>query len=238
MENSKKIKITVGLLYLIAVSSFLLFLFSKFSFQDLSSIKIIQSNTDKLNDLKDNNFFSLILFFCIFTIAWVFLLGFGSPIGLIGGFIFGKWLGTFLVTLSLSIGALVLYSVGKYFLYDFLKNNLLTRFKNFDKIFEGNHFNVMIIFRFVGFVPFSIANLLPVIFNINMKNYFMGTFIGIMPSIFITCSLGSGLNNAIFKFENFPSITVLLSLPEIYLPIIAFISILIISIIIKKFFFR
>jgi len=238
MENSKKIKITVGLLYLIAVSSFLLFLFSKFSFQDLSSIKIIQSNTDKLNDLKDNNFFSLILFFCIFTIAWVFLLGFGSPIGLIGGFIFGKWLGTFLVTLSLSIGALVLYSVGKYFLYDFLKNNLLTRFKNFDKIFEGNHFHVMIIFRFVGFVPFSIANLLPVIFNINMKNYFMGTFIGIMPSIFITCSLGSGLNNAIFKFENFPSITVLLSLPEIYLPIIAFISILIISIIIKKFFFR
>ncbi len=238
MENSKKIKITVGLLYLIAVSSFLLFLFSKFSFQDLSSIKIIQSNTDKLNDLKDNNFFSLILFFCIFTIAWVFLLGFGSPIGLIGGFVFGKWLGTFLVTLSLSIGALVLYSVGKYFLYDFLKNNLLTRFKNFDKIFEGNHFHVMIIFRFVGFVPFSIANLLPVIFNINMKNYFMGTFIGIMPSIFITCSLGSGLNNAIFKFENFPSITVLLSLPEIYLPIIAFISILIISIIIKKFFFR
>ena len=238
MENSKKIKITVGLLYLIAVSSFLLFLFSKFSFQDLSSIKIIQSNTDKLNDLKDNNFFSLILFFCIFTIAWVFLLGFGSPIGLIGGFVFGKWLGTFLVTLSLSIGALVLYSVGKYFLYDFLKNNLLTKFKNFDKIFEGNHFHVMIIFRFVGFVPFSIANLLPVIFNINMKNYFMGTFIGIMPSIFITCSLGSGLNNAIFKFENFPSITVLLSLPEIYLPIIAFISILIISIIIKKFFFR
>ena len=238
MENSKKIKITVGLLYLIAVSSFLLFLFSKFSFQDLSSIKIIQSNTDKLNDLKDNNFFSLILFFCIFTIAWVFLLGFGSPIGLIGGFIFGKWLGTFLVTLSLSIGALVLYSVGKYFLYDFLKNNLLTRFKNFDKIFEGNHFHVMIIFRFVGFVPFSIANLLPLIFNINMKNYFMGTFIGIMPSIFITCSLGSGLNNAIFKFENFPSITVLLLLPEIYLPIIAFISILIISIIIKKFFFR
>ena len=170
MENSKKIKITVGLLYLIAVSSFLLFLFSKFSFQDLSSIKIIQSNTDKLNDLKDNNFFSLILFFCIFTIAWVFLLGFGSPIGLIGGFVFGKWLGTFLVTLSLSIGALVLYSVGKYFLYDFLKNNLLTRFKNFDKIFEGNHFHVMIIFRFVGFVPFSIANLLPVIFNIIFTN--------------------------------------------------------------------
>lgn len=238
MENSKKIKITVGLFYLFAVSSFLFFLFSKFSFQDLSSIKIIQSNTDKLSELKDNNFFFLILFFCIFTIAWVFLLGFGSPIGLIGGFVFGKWLGTFLVTLSLSIGALVLYSVGKYFLYDFLKNNFLIRFKKFDKIFEGNHFYVMIIFRFVGFVPFSIANLLPVIFNINMKNYFVGTFIGIMPSIFITCSLGSGLNNAIYKFENFPSITGLLSLPEIYLPVIAFICILITSLIIKKFFFR
>ena len=238
MENSKKIKITVGLFYLIVVSSFLFFLFSKFSFQDLSSIKIIQSNTDKLNALKDNNFIFLILFFCISTIIWVFLLGFGSPVGLIGGFIFGKWLGTLLVTLCLSLGALALYSVGKYFLYDFLKNNFLTRFQKFDKIFEGNHFYVMIIFRFVGFVPFSIANLLPVIFNINMKNYFVGTFIGIMPSIFITCSLGSGLNNAIYKFENFPSITGLLSLPEIYLPVIAFICIFIISLIIKKFFFR
>ena len=94
----------------------------------------------------------------------------------------------------------------------------------------------MIIFRFVGFVPFFIANLLPVVFNINIKNYFFGTIIGILPSIFIISSLGSGLSGALYKFETFPSIFSLLILPEIYMPLIGFIVIVIISIFLKKFF--
>ena len=94
----------------------------------------------------------------------------------------------------------------------------------------------MIIFRFVGFVPFFIANLLPVIFNIKVKNYYLGTFIGILPSIFILSSLGSGLSDAIYQFETFPSLTSLIALPEIYLPIIGFFSIIVASIFLKKIF--
>ena len=94
----------------------------------------------------------------------------------------------------------------------------------------------MIIFRFVGLVPFFIANLLPVIFNIKVKNYYLGTFIGILPSIFILSSLGSGLSDAIYQFETFPSFTSLIALPEIYLPIIGFFSIIVASIFLKKIF--
>ena len=47
---------------------------------------------------------------------WVFpFFGFGSPIALLGGFIFGKWLGTIVVVLGLSIGATFLYSFGNFF---------------------------------------------------------------------------------------------------------------------------
>ena len=76
--------------------------------------------------------------FLIFTILWVFpFLGFGSPVALIGGFIFGKWIGTIIVTMSLSIGALCLYIFAKFFLYDFLKEKLFTKLKlsNFIKSF-------------------------------------------------------------------------------------------------------
>ena len=236
MENSNKFKIIIGLFYLIIISLFLYFLFSKFSFEDIGSLKIIQSNVNQLNTLKSNNFFAVILFFCVFTILWVFLLGFGTPVALIGGFIFGKWLGTILITLSLSIGSLCLYLVGKYFFYDFLKKRLLTKFEYLDKIFKDKQLFIMIIFRFVGFVPFFIANLLPVIFNINIKNYFLGTFVGILPSIFILSSLGSGLSNAIYQFETFPSFMSLIILPEIYLPILGFFSIIIVSIFLKKIF--
>ena len=236
MEKSKKVKITLGLLYLVIISSFLYFLFSQFSLEDISSIKIIQSNADKLNELKNKNLIFVAVFFFLFTIFWVSLLGFGTPIILIGGFIFGKWLGTILVVFSLSVGALCLYSIGKFFLYEFLKKNLLSRFKKFEKMFKKNHLNIMIIFRFVGFVPFFIANLLPVIFNINSRNYFLGTFIGILPSVFIISSFGSGLSEALFKFETFPSLLSLLALPEIHYPISGFVTILLISIILKKKF--
>jgi len=236
MEKSKKVKITLGLFYLILVSLFLYFLFSKFSFDDFNSIKIIQSNIDKLNTLKDNNLILLGLVFLIFTILWVLFLGFGTPIALIGGFIFGKWLGAFLITLGLSTGVLCLYLVGKYFFYDFLKKKLLFKFEYLEKVFLNKQLLMMIIFRFVGFVPFFVANLLPVIFNIKIKNYFIGTFIGIMPSIFVISSLGNGISNAIYQFETFPSFASLIILPEIYLPIFGFLFIILISFFLKKVF--
>ena len=125
MEKSKKVKIILGIFYLVFICLFLYFLFSYFSLKEINSIKIIQSNADKLNELKSNNLFLMSIFFFLFTVLWVFLLGFGSPIILVGGFIFGKWLGTLLVTFSLSMGALALYIIAKYFFYGVLKKKII-----------------------------------------------------------------------------------------------------------------
>ena len=103
-------------------------------------------------------------------------------------------------------------------------------------MFQKKELLVMIIFRFVGIVPFFLANLLPVIFNIKAKNYLLGTFVGIMPAIFIMVSLGSGFSDAIYSFDKFPSILSLIFLPEIYFPIIGFLLILVLSIILKSKF--
>ena len=236
MEKVKKVKISLGVIYLVILTIFIYFLFNYFDFEDISSIKVIQSNQDQLNILKENNLILLISIFFFITVLWVFLLGFGSPVALIGGFIFGKWIGTIVVTLSLSIGALCLYIFAKFFLYEFLKEKLFMKFKKLDLMFQKKQLLVMIIFRFVGVVPFFLGNLLPVIFNINAKNYLLGTIIGIMPAIFVMVSLGSGINEAIYSFEEFPSLLSLIFLPEIYFPIIGFLIILILSIIFKKKF--
>ncbi len=236
MDKVKKVKIIMGAIYLVILTIFIYFLFNYFDFEDISSIKVIHSNQDQLNILKENNLILLISIFFFITVLWVFLLGFGSPVALIGGFIFGKWIGTIVVTLSLSIGALCLYILAKFFLYEFLKEKLFMKFKKLDLMFQKKQLLVMIIFRFVGIVPFFLANLLPVIFNINTKNYLLGTIIGIMPAIFIMVSLGSGINEAIYSFEEFPSLLSLIFLPEIYFPIIGFLIILILSIIFKKKF--
>ena len=236
MEKTKKIKIAIGLIYLVVLSAFLYFLFQNFNFEDIRSIKVIQSNKDQLNILKENNLILLIFIFFLLSALWTVFLGFGTPIALVGGFIFGKWIGTIVVTTALSIGALCLYSFAKYFLYDFLKENLFTKYKNLNLMFQKKQLLVMILFRFVGLVPFFLANLLPVIFNISAKNYLIGTFIGILPAIFIMVSLGSGFSDAIYSFDEFPSLLSLIALPEIYFPLIGFFFILVLSLVLKRKF--
>ena len=47
---------------------------------------------------------------------WVLLLGFAAPIFLVGGFIFGKWLGTLIVLFGLTVGSTFLYIIANYLL--------------------------------------------------------------------------------------------------------------------------
>ena len=238
MEKSKKLKIFIGLFYLILLFSFLIIFFSKYSFEEVTNYKFIQQNKDYFFNLKEANLILIFLLFFILTIIWVFFGGFGSPVALLGGFIFGKFLGTFFVALGLTFGATFLYIFGNYFLKDFIKEKFLFKFQNLESKFKKNEFNYFLLYRFIGGIPFVIANLLPVIFNIKIKNYFIGTFLGIIPQIFIIASLGSGLDKIIEQNETAPSIIDLLFSPEIYIPILAFIFIVLITIIIRKFFYK
>jgi len=120
MEKDKNIKIYLGLAYLLIVILFLWLIFNKFSFNELTSYDFIKNNRDYLISLKESNFFLISLIFLIFTILWVLFLGFGTPIFLIGGFIFGKWLGTILVVIGLSSGATLFYVLANYFFKDLI----------------------------------------------------------------------------------------------------------------------
>ena len=126
MEKAKKTKIIIGLCYLTLVSFFLLMFFSKFSIDEITSYDFIKDNRSYFQELKNSNLFLVSIIFLIFTILWVFpFLGFGSPIALLGGFMFGKWLGTIIVVIGLSVGATFLYMFGNYFLKDLIWEKFL-----------------------------------------------------------------------------------------------------------------
>ena len=218
MQRMKNIKILIGMTYLIVLSIFLFWFFSNFNIDEITNYKFIQSNRDYFVNLKNKNLIFISLFFTLLTLLWVFMLGFGTPVALLGGFIFGKWFGTFLVALGCTFGATFLYLFGNYFLKDFIKKNFLKKYKNLEVKFKKNEFNFFLIYRLIGGIPFAIANLLPIIFNISLKNYFFGTFLGILPSLFIITSLGHGLekvvqqNNQINKLMN-PILTPNITIP-------------------------
>ena len=94
------------------------------------------------------------------------------------------------------------------------------------------------IYRLIGGIPFQVANLIPVIFNIKKKNYFFGTFLGMMPQIFILATLGSGFEKIIKNNNKIPSIFELIKSPEIYIPILGFFIFILITLNIKRKVFK
>ena len=89
---------------------------------------------------------------------------------------------------------------------------------------------------FIGGIPFGLANLLPVLFNVKLKNYFFGTFLGILPAVFVFASLGSGLEKIIGQNEEVANFINMLQSSEIYIPIIGFVFIILFSYLLKKKF--
>jgi len=238
MEKSKKIKIILGIFYLIVVSSFLYFFLSQFTISEITSYEFIKSNRDYFFELKKTNLFLLSLIFLICVIIWVLVAGFGSPVALLAGFVFGKWFGTFLLTIGLSIGATILYIFANYFFKEIIKEKFLSKFKNLEAKFKKSEFNYLLVYRFVGGIPFAISNILPCIFNVKVNNFFWSTLIGIIPSIFLIVSIGSGLEEVINKNLEAPRMKDIIYSPEIYIPMIAFVALIIISIITRKIFYK
>ena len=238
MKTSNKYKFLLGFSYILILSVFLYFIFSNFSFQDIGNYNFIKDNREFFVKLKEKNVLILATIFIFFTIIWVLLLGFGSPICIVGGFIFGTWLGTILVVISFTIGATSLYVFCNLFFKDLVKKNFLNKFKYLEDKFKKNEFIFFLIYRFVGGIPFAIQNLLPVIFNVKLKNYFYGTLIGLFPQVFVVVSLGSGFDKLIGENETMPEIKDILFSPNIYIPIISITLILLIAFFMRKKFIK
>ena len=238
MEKSKKVKITLGLFYLLVVSSFLYFFLSKFTLEELTSYEFIKNNRDYFFGLKQTNLFLLSVIFIFLTIVWVLMGGFGSPVALLAGFVFGKWLGTIILVLGLSVGATILYIFGNYFLKEVIKEKFLDRFKNLEIKFKKSEFIYLLVYRFIGGIPFALSNVLPCIFNVRVSNFFWATLIGLTPQLFLVVSIGSGLEKIIEQNLEAPRIIDLIYSPDIYIPLIAFGVLLIAAIIARKIFYK
>ena len=238
MEKVKKIKLFLGLFYVALVGGFLYYFFSKFSFDEITSYEFIKNNRDYFFELRQTNLLLLGLIFILFATLWVFAAGFGTPLALLAGFIFGKWFGLLFSLVGMTLGATLLYIFCNYFLKEIIKDKFLNRFSNLDKKFKKSEFVYLLIYRFVGGIPFQVQNILPCMFNVKVYNYFWSTFLGLLPSLFLVVSIGSGLEKIIDQNLKAPTMIDLITTSSIYVPLIAFFSLLGITIFFRKTFYN
>ncbi len=237
MKKDNKIKIYLGLAYLLILILFLWFIFNRFTLSELTSYEFIKNNRDYLISTTESNYLLVSVIFIIFTIVWVLLLGFGSPVFLAGGFIFGKWVGTVLVVLGLSVGSTLLYILANYFFKELIKEKFSKKFISLNEKFKNNEFIFFLIYRFIGGIPFAISNILPTLFNIKIRNFFFGSIIGMTPQLFIGASIGEGLEKVIRTNQDVPSFFSIISSNHIYIPVTVFIVLVILTYFLRKKFF-
>ena len=237
--KSSNLKIYLGVAYLILLITAIYFLFSNYGISDLTSYDFIKENKGLILKYKENNIYFLTIVFFAITILLNLLL---SPMllpTLIIGFIFGKWLGTIILVFGNTFGATLLFLLAKTFFSELIEKKFTKKISKFIVFFNKNETLYFMGFRFMGGggTPFPIQNVLPVIFNMSLRNYIVATFLGIIPTTFVTAALGSGIENIIDQNEELNFLLVFLS-PEIYLPICGFLGLLVLALIIKKIYFK
>ena len=237
--NSLHLKLILGIIYLVIISIGLYFLFSVINIEDLRSYEFIRENKNIILKYKSENFLFLTIIFFVFSIIWVLFLGFVTPLIIFSGFVFGKWWGLLIVLTSLTTGATLLYILAGFFLRDIIKQKLAPKFSKLREFFIKNDILYFMGFRFMGGggAPYAVQNLLPVLFDMSAKNYFIATFLGSMPTTFVISALGSGIEKVIDQNEELSFSTVLFS-PEIYIPIIVFFIILFVAFVVGKLYFK
>ena len=119
-----------------------------------------------------------------------------------------------------------------------IRDKFLNKFQNLETKFKKSEFLYLLIFRFVGGTPFNLQNLLPCIFNVRVSNFFWSTLMGIFPQTFLIVSIGSGLEKVIGKNSEVPGINDIIFTPDVYIPILAFFGLIVITIFLRKLFYK
>tara|TARA_B100001173_G_scaffold261660_1_gene235284 strand:+ start:562 stop:1284 length:723 start_codon:yes stop_codon:yes gene_type:complete len=239
MEKVKNIKIWLGLAYIVFLGLFLYFLLTRIGLDELTSYNFLKSNSEILINFKNSNLVFSSIVFILFGIIWISVLqGFGSPLGLICGYIFGPYLGTLIFSFTFALGASITFIVANYFFKEFIKERIQNNFKNLNNKIKKNQFFAVALLRFLGGIPIQIQNLIPVLFDIKLKFYFLGSLIGVVIQALIICTLGSAIEKKIYESDSLPKIQDILKSQEIYLPILAIVFLFILTFVLRKYFFK
>ena len=229
MINRKKIFL---IFFLIVISSFWLIYFFNRDFFELKTLFI---NLENIQNYISNNF---LFSFLIFTFSYCLLIVCNFPIAsllsLIGGFLYGTWIGGIGIIIGGTVGSFIVFLVAKLFFHDYISKKLLQRYSFITQYFQKNELELMLLIRLVPGIPFFAQNLILAGLGAKRLKFFFTTLFGLSPWAIIFASIGQGLEEIFIEGQAL-SFT-LIAKPEYLIPISIIIVLVIFILIFKKKF--
>jgi uncharacterized membrane protein YdjX (TVP38/TMEM64 family) len=139
---------------------------------------------------------------------------------LLGGFLFGTWLGGTSIALAATMGAVAIYFVTHTAFGESLTRRLPTEQGAFKKLREGldrHSFWFLLSVRLAPIVPFVLVNIASGLARIPLRSYVLATFLGTVPTNVVYASIGAGLDR-IFAEGREPNMQLLFD-PRVFAPL-------------------
>ncbi|WP_404424137.1 TVP38/TMEM64 family protein [Thalassospira australica] len=201
---------------------------------DYFSFETLRENREILQDfVTDNPTLSVMVFMVVYAVAVALSLPVGSLLTIVGGFLFGAWLGTAYIVIAATVGATVVYLATRYAFYDLMHAKAGNAIRKMEAGFAENAFSYLMVLRLVPLFPFWLVNLVPALLGVKFRSFVLGTAIGIIPGTFVYVSIGDGLG-ALFDQGKTPDLGIIFE-PRILTPIIGLAVLAMIPVIYKKF---
>lgn len=181
----------VGLLMVVVV-------FFLFDGPHMLSLENIREHRDALLEFTGRHYLTMLLLCGLgYIVSTAFSLPGGTVLSLLLGFLFGRWVGTFLIVISATLGAAAVFWLARYLLADWAQKRLQQSALSQKLLngFDEDAFNYLLFLRLVPLFPFWLVNLAPAFTAVSMRTYLITTFIGIAPASFIFANLGQSLGS-------------------------------------------
>jgi len=227
--NRKKIFL---LFFLIVISSFWLIYFFN---RDFFELKTLFLNLENIQNYISNNF---LFSFLIFTFSYCLLIVCNFPIAsllsLIGGFLYGTWIGGIGIIVGGTIGSFIIFLLAKLFFHDYISKKLLQRYSFIKQYFQKNELELMLLIRLIPGIPFFAQNLILAGLGAKKLKFFFTTLFGLSPWAIIFASIGQGLEEIFIEGQALSF--ALIAKPEYLIPISTIILLVIFILMFKKKF--
>lgn len=233
-EKKALYTILVYIFFVLAISTIYL---SRIDFVNLFSVSSVNFFVLSLDEFYIKNEITFILIFCIFIIIWVLLFSFMSPLILLAGYIFGPFLGTFVMTLSHAVAATILFVIVKFYFKTIIEKIITKKLKKIINFLNQNINNYFLFYRILADfgAPPPFHNLIPIFTKIKTNYYFLITLVGMTPIFFAWAYFGHSIRYITEVDDlNFS----IFSDPNIYISIILLAMISLIPLVIKKILFK
>ena len=227
MVVKKKIFLIIFLLIIVT------FWLAYFLNRDLFELKTLFIYLGIIQDYISKNFF-ISFFLFIFSYCFLIICNFpaASLLSLIGGFLFGTWVGGIGIIIGGTIGSFIVFLVAKSFFHDYIFKKLLIKYKFINNYFQKNDLELMFLIRLIPGIPFFAQNLILAGLGANRSKFFFTTLLGLSPWAIIFASIGRGLEEIFIEDQDLSF--ALIAKPEYLIPISIIALLVIVILILKK----